>query len=271
MNPNDETSKGITSSDTILSMIVVYTDGSSRGNPGKGGYGVLIVTNYSESMSKEEKNNSKVIELGGREENTTNNRMELSAVREAFSYILSREIVGDLTLYTDSSYVRDGLDGWVYGWEKNGWKTKTGEEVQNQDLWKDLAGMLFRLKKSRKVDLVKVSGHHGVVANEHVDNIATSFADGEQVLLFTGSLSHYEELIGGEITLTTQTNGKKKTSKKSSTEKAYSYVSLVSGNIYVDKTWADCEKRVKGKKGVKYKKVFSKEEETSLIKEFENK
>ncbi len=249
-------------------MIVIYTDGSSRGNPGPGGWGALIVSNYKESMSKEDKGACKVAELGGREDMTTNNRMELVAARESFSYVLSRNIEGDLTLYTDSSYVRDGLDGWVYGWEKNGWKTKAGEDVQNQDIWKDLAGLLFRLKQSREVNLVKVSGHHGVVANEHVDEIATSFADGEQVLLFTGSLSHYEELIGGEISLSTETKGEKKTSKPKTKGPAFSYVSLVSGKVHTDKSWAECEKRVKGKKGVKYKKVFSKQEEEDLVAEF---
>lgn len=252
-------------------MIVIYTDGSSLGNPGPGGWGSLIVTSYKESMTKEDKDSSKVIELGGKDPNTTNNRMELTAIKESFSYILDRKIDGDITLYTDSSYARDGLDGWVYGWEKNGWKTKTGEDVSNQDLWKELAGQLFRLKKSRNVNLVKVSGHHGVVANEHVDNIATSFAHNEQVLLFTGSLSHYESLTGEEITLSNKTHGNKKSKSGSSSQLAYSYVSLVDGDVFVDKTWPDCEKRVKGKKGVKYKKVFSKEEEEDLINEFKNK
>lgn len=245
-------------------MIVVYTDGSSLGNPGPGGWGALLVTNYKIPLKKEEKANCKVVELGGKEANTTNNRMELTAIKESLRYALERKLEGDISIYTDSSYARDGLDGWMYGWEKNGWKTKTGEDVLNQDLWKDLASLIFQLKKSRTVEFIKVSGHHGVVANEHVDNIATSFSKGEQVLLFSGSLLHYEEMIGKDLSLSTETSGQKK--KSTSGKIAYSYVSLVDGEVFTDQTWLECEKRVKGKKGAKYKKVFSKEEEESEIK-----
>ena len=93
-------------------MITIYTDGSSRGNPGPGGFGAsLLIGN---------KGDQKVVELGGREEHTTNNRMELSAIREALLYIEERKLEGDIELYTDSSYAMNGLLGWMYGWEKNG-------------------------------------------------------------------------------------------------------------------------------------------------------
>jgi len=238
-------------------MITIFTDGSSRGNPGKGGWGALLIIDQ------------KVVELGGREEKTTNNRMELTAIKEVLMYVEVRKAEGDIELHTDSTYALNGLIGWMYAWEKNGWKTKTNDEVLNQDIWRELLGLMFRLKQTRRVDIVKVEGHAGVVANERVDGIATAFADNERVLLFTGSLDAYKKLIGADIFSLVPTAPK--TKSKSSSAKAYSYVSLVDGKIHTDKTWAECEKRVKGKKGVKYKKVFTKDQEEELVLQLKNK
>ena len=240
-----------------MEKIIAFTDGSSRGNPGPGGYGAVIIM----------KSKEKVIERGGREDHTTNNRMELTAIKEALTYVETRKIPSDIKLHTDSTYAMNGLIGWMYSWEKNGWKTKTNDEVLNQDIWKELLGLMFRLKQTRTVDIVKVEGHAGVVANERVDEIATKYADGEQVLLFVGGLDAYIRLVGADIFSLVATQIKVKS--KSSSAKAYSYVSLVDGKIHLDKTWADCEKRVKGRKGVKYKKSISAEDEEKIISEFE--
>ena len=241
--------------------ITVFTDGSSRGNPGPGGWGTIIIDNKI----------GKVWELGGKEENTTNNRMEMMAVQEALAFIEKRKIEGNIEIHTDSAYLLNGITGWVFGWEKNCWKTKTGEAVLNQDLWKEISAANFRLKLKRKVDWKKVDGHSGLRGNERVDKIATMKADGEQVLLFSGSLSNYEKLVGGNIfdvsSDPSASSGRAK-KKSSSSKKAYSYVSMVNGKIEVCKDWATCEKRVKGKSGVKFKKVGSKEEEDSLIEEW---
>lgn len=246
-------------------MITIFTDGSSRGNPGKGGWGALIVIGDSEFRIND--GSTKVVEIGGREDNTTNNRMELTAIKEALTYVETRKIPSDIKLHTDSTYAMNGLIGWMYSWEKNGWKTKTNDEVLNQDIWKELLGLMFRLKQTRTVDIVKVEGHAGVVANERVDEIATKYADGEQVLLFVGGLDAYIRLVGADIFSLVATQIKVKS--KSSSAKAYSYVSLVDGKIHLDKTWADCEKRVKGRKGVKYKKSISADDEKKIISEFE--
>jgi ribonuclease HI len=246
-------------------MITIFTDGSSRGNPGKGGWGALIVIGDSEFRIND--GSTKVVEIGGREDNTTNNRMELTAIKEALTYVETRKIPSDIKLHTDSTYAMNGLIGWMYSWEKNGWKTKTNDEVLNQDIWKELLGLMFRLKQTRTVDIVKVEGHAGVVANERVDEIATKYADGEQVLLFVGGLDAYIRLVGADIFSLVATQIKVKS--KSSSAKAYSYVSLVNGKIHLDKTWADCEKRVKGRKGVKYKKSISADDEKKIISEFE--
>ena len=105
--------------------IIVFTDGSSRGNPGPGGWGAVVI-----------EASGKVVELGGREDMTTNNRMEIAAALGALAHIHTRGIAGDIEINTDSAYLLQGITMWVYGWEKNGWKTKTGDDVLNQDLWK---------------------------------------------------------------------------------------------------------------------------------------
>jgi len=235
--------------------ILVFTDGSSRGNPGPGGWGAIVI-----------EPTGKVTELGGREDHTTNNRMELSAIREALIFIESRKKEGDVEIHTDSNYALQGITGWMYGWEKNGWKTKTGEPVLNQDIWKDIGSSMFRLKQKRNVDFTKVGGHVGLFGNERADVIATAMADKDQPLLFIGSLDDYESMLGGSVF--DGESGEKKERKKSRTAPAYSYVSMVGGLVETHATWPECETRVKGKSGTRFKKVFSKEEETELISEW---
>lgn len=238
--------------------IVVFTDGSSRGNPGPGGWGAVLVDPK-----------GKVTELGGWEDHTTNNRMELAAAQAALAYIEDRKIDGPIEIHTDSAYLLQGVTGWMYGWEKNGWKTKTGEPVLNQDLWKDIGARVFRLKQKREIDWKKVSGHTGHRGNERADVIATNSADKAQHLLFIGSLTDYETLLGGSLfDGTDEELVAKKKSKSRSTGPAYSYVSMLGGLIETHKTWPECEKRVKGKPSARYKKVFSAEEERSLIQEW---
>lgn len=234
---------------------VIFTDGSSRGNPGPGGWGVLII----ETAEK----HARVAELGGREDHTTNNRMELMAALQALKYIEERKFPAPIEVRTDSAYLLNGITMWVYGWEKNGWKTKEGEPVLNQDIWQELALVAFRLRKLADLRFVKVAGHAGDAGNERVDEIATSFADGGHPLLFSGGRTEYEKLFGDMLApaLMPQLVNRKKGI-------AYSYVSSIDGKPEIHKTWAECEKRVKGKKGAKYKKAFSKEEEEALVAEW---
>ncbi len=238
--------------------ITIFTDGSSRGNPGPGGWGAVVIAP-----------DGKVTELGGREEHTTNNRMEIAAALAALSFVEERKVKGDLEIHTDSAYLLNGITGWVYGWEKNGWMTKAGEPVLNQDLWKELGAIVFRLKQKRVIDWKKVSGHTGHRGNERADVIATNAADQTLQILFIGNLSDYERMIGGSVFEgTSEDLVAKKESKSRNSAPAYSYVSLVGGMIETHKTWAECEARVRGKGGARYKKVFSAQEESDLIQEW---
>ena len=137
------------------SLIKIYTDGACSGNPGPGGWGVFI------------ENSGKVTELSGRDENTTNNRMELKAVIEALKFFT---INSKLTIHTDSKYVMDGASRWIINWKKNNWKTAQKKDVKNKDLWIELDNLL----NYHDVSWVWVKGHDGIYGNERADYLATS-------------------------------------------------------------------------------------------------
>jgi ribonuclease HI len=221
-------------------MITIFTDGSSRGNPGPGGWGAIVL------------NEDTVVELGGKEDSTTNNRMELTAVIQALE---SSPNEHDISLYTDSAYVLNGATRWVKGWEKNNWKTSTKEDVLNKDLWQKLISAMSH----KVINWHLIKGHAGTPANERCDVIATSFADGNPVVLYNGSRERY----GVSVSISESTENKKSKSKS----KAYSYVSLVDGEIKVHKTWEECKARVHGV-NAKYKKAVSPADEEEIIREF---
>lgn len=151
----------------MAKIIEIYTDGSSLGNPGPGGYGVVVVEN------------SKVIrEFGGYEKDTTNNRMELTGAIEALEYINKNHKGDDITIYTDSAYVLGGVTTWIHGWEKNGWKTANKKSVLNQDLWQALITLVRVFEGDLKWG--KVKGHDGHVHNERADEIATQHSSLQQ-------------------------------------------------------------------------------------------
>ena len=136
-------------------IISIYTDGACSGNPGPGGWGAYI------------DNAGVITELSGREENTTNNRMELKAVIEALNSFASKT---SLSLFTDSKYVMDGSSKWIENWKKNGWKTAQKKAVKNQDLWIELD----KLVNFHQIHWVWVKGHDGNLGNERADYLATS-------------------------------------------------------------------------------------------------
>ena len=145
-----------------MQIIEIYTDGSSLGNPGPGGWGVVVTAG-----------DKTVKELGGYEKNTTNNRMELASVISALKYISSRQGLAEteVIIHADSTYVLGGVTTWIHNWEKNGWKTANKKPVLNQDLWQELISHVRAFKG--KLSWQKVKGHAGVVHNERADVIAT--------------------------------------------------------------------------------------------------
>ncbi len=132
-------------------MIEIYTDGACSGNPGPGGWGVLIIDNGDER------------ELFGGDAETTNNRMEMQAVIEAL-----RATAGAIILYTDSQYVKNGVTSWIHGWKRNGWKTASRKPVKNKDLWVEIDA----LAAEREIDWRWVKGHAGHDGNERADELA---------------------------------------------------------------------------------------------------
>jgi len=242
------------------SKIVIFTDGASRGNPGPGGFGAVVVIN------------EKVQEIGGREDMTTNNRMELMAAIEGLGFVSKNTGAAftpeKISLYSDSRYVINGITKWVFGWVKNGWKTGAKEDVVNRELWEAL--MLVRQElgsKGMTVEWNYVGGHRGIVGNERCDEIATAFADKKQIGLYSGALADY-----GLDVLNIQMNDAKSAatsaSKSRKGAKAYSYLSLLDGKVERHTSWPECEARVKGKSGVKFKKALSAEDEQQILKEW---
>jgi len=135
--------------------IEIYTDGACSGNPGPGGWGVFIQT-------EEEK-----IEFSGGEKDTTNNRMELMAAIQALENV---DKENDITLYTDSNYVKDGITKWIDNWKNNNWKTANKKSVKNKDLWMRLDDAI----NEKNISWVWVKGHAGNEGNEQADYLARS-------------------------------------------------------------------------------------------------
>jgi len=140
------------------SKVEIFTDGACRGNPGPGGWGVLL------RFGEHEK------ELNGAEAETTNNRMELMA---AIQGLLALKSASEVSLTTDSQYVRQGITQWIANWKKNGWKTSAGKPVKNQDLWQQLD----QLQGQHEVNWYWVKGHSGHAENERVDQLANEAID----------------------------------------------------------------------------------------------
>ncbi len=236
-------------------MISIFTDGSSRGNPGPGGWGAVIVTADS------------VCELGGAHKESTNNKMELMAVIQGLKKV-GETFVGTndhIKIYSDSSYVINGITKWIHGWKRNGWMTKTKDDVSNKELWMQLDDVSV----GKNVSWEYVGGHVGIVGNERCDVIATSFADGEPTDLYEGPLSLYAIQNILDVSRDNVKAELKKKRSKTPPGKAHSYVSKVGGVIEIHHSWADCEKRVKGTKGARFKKATTAVHQAEIIKEFE--
>ena len=138
--------------------LFAYTDGACSGNPGPGGWGVLLIARDGETVVKERA-------LSGGAPQTTNNRMELQAAIEALE-ALGRP--SEITVVTDSTYVKNGVTGWIEGWKRNGWKTSAKKPVKNEDLWRALDDAQAR----HQVTWEWIKGHAGHEENERADELA---------------------------------------------------------------------------------------------------
>ncbi len=138
--------------------LFAYTDGACSGNPGPGGWGALLIARDGKTVVK-------VRELSGGEATTTNNRMELMA---AISALDSLSKPSEITIITDSVYVKDGITQWIHGWKKRGWKTAAKKPVKNEDLWRLLDDAVAR----HSVTWEWVKGHAGHPENERADELA---------------------------------------------------------------------------------------------------
>ncbi len=140
-----------------MKKVEIFTDGACKGNPGPGGWGVLLRRGQHEK------------ELSGSEASTTNNRMEMTAVIQALNALIEP---CDVTLHTDSRYVIDGMTKWIDGWQRRGWINASKKPVRNADLWHDLIDATAR----HTIDWQWVKGHNGHPENERVDQLASDAA-----------------------------------------------------------------------------------------------
>ena len=136
-----------------MKTVVIHTDGACKGNPGRGGWGALLECDGRRK------------EIFGGEAQTTNNRMELVAVIRALE-ALTR--TSDVDLYTDSQYVKNGIESWIHGWKRNGWKTSDRKPVKNDDLWRELDELATR----HRIRWHWVRGHDDNPGNERADELA---------------------------------------------------------------------------------------------------
>ena len=156
--------------------IEAATDGACSGNPGPGGWGGLIIFDDKSEL-----------EIGGSEQNTTNNRMELTAAIKTLEKLKTYKLKENFKLRTDSKYVIEGYTKWIINWKRNGWKTSSGKSVQNLDLWQKIDQL-----RINGLVMEYVKGHSGDKQNDRVDKIATNYSKG---ISLKSNLKESESLI----------------------------------------------------------------------------
>lgn len=169
--------------------VIIYTDGAAKGNPGKAGWGAVIM--FHNDKSKVESEKLKVVEIGGSVNHATNNQMELIAPIEALKYLVGQDLARivkntqatpvylNIEIVSDSKYVILGITEWIFNWQKNNWRNAAKKPVVNRELWEEL----YALTQELKPKWTYVKGHNEDKYNDRADLIATSFAEGEPVEL----------------------------------------------------------------------------------------
>lgn len=232
--------------------IVAFTDGAAKGNPGPGGWGVVIVTP-----------DGHVTELGGGEAHTTNNRMELTGAIAALDRIARAP--APVAIYTDSSYVIKGITQWVWNWARRGWKTADGGDVLNRDLWERLSSLVAARGRGR-IAWHWVRGHDGTPGNERADRIAVAFSQQRPDALYEGPLARYDlPVLDLPAEATVPSRSPSKPRAASAKGAAHAYLSVIDGVLERHATWAECERRVKGRSGARYKKALSAADERAIL------
>lgn len=231
-----------------LDLITLFTDGACSGNPGPGGWGTVIIGR-----------DGKILELGGGEASTTNNRMEMVAVIRGLEKI--QPLKEKSQFFTDSLYVLRGITQWCWGWQRNSWKTAEGQDVTNKDLWLEMIALVTTIGR-KNIDWHYCRGHQGIPGNERCDEIAVAFSQGEGVRLYRGRLEDYsvDILKFPKIEPWPEMKGPKEKVP------AFSYLSLLGNTVIRHRDWSSCERRVKGQSGAKFKKSKSSDDEKEILK-----
>lgn len=188
--------------------------------------------------------------------------MELSGAIAVLQHVADQP--GPVAIYTDSTYLIQGVTQWVWAWRKRGWKTAQGGDVLNRELWEQLSGLIGARARG-DVTWHWVRGHIGTPGNERADQISVAFAAQQSPDLYVGSLEAYALPI---LELPRDTNLPKRTAGASTAAKAtaaYSYLSIVAGVPMRHVTWAECERRVKGQSGARFKKATSAADEAAIL------
>jgi ribonuclease HI len=182
---------------------------------------------------------------------------------EALAHLKST--TGPVAVYTDSTYVIRGISEWIPGWQRRGWRTIEGKDVLNRELWE----RLWALAQDR-VDGVEwhyVRGHSGIPGNERVDEIATAFAMQKVPRLYDGPIVGYAvEILDIPADTSLPEASGDKSSGSGSNKKPFSYLSVVDGVAMRHASWPECERRVKGRSGARFKKAMSASDEAAILK-----
>lgn len=237
--------------------VVIFTDGACSGNPGPGGWGSIVWLP-----------DDTICELGDGMRETTNNRMEMAAAIHALKMLELSEPTAIL-LYTDSQYLIRGITQWIFGWRAKGWKNAEGKDVANREHWEELLRQVTRLKPNN-ISWKYVRGHSGYPGNERCDQIAVSYSIGKPDRLYRGPKDGYfvdlEHLPPDEpLPEKSPSKSKSTTSGGSKSSGPVTYLAYHNGVLSRYSNWGECEKAVKGKSGVKFKKVSSAKEEQDVL------
>ncbi|MEO5668591.1 MAG: viroplasmin family protein [Bdellovibrionota bacterium] len=248
-------------------LVWIYTDGACSGNPGPGGWAYLA------------RHKDDVWAASGCEKSSTNNRMELQATYEALRSVRARNLATEpLVIFTDSSYVLKGIQEWMPAWVKRGWKKVDGTDVMNRDMWE----LLSHEVRGLKLEWALVPGHSGVAGNEFVDEWSVEASKQLKGAKKSWALESFEARAAFEVWPTERVSkpksasGSKSSSSRNSSSsssgggKAF-YVSLIKGELIRHSTWPECEARVKGTSGARYKKIKSESELSDVLKSWGHK